>query len=133
MNTKEMTWLVVVAVVSGLIGGGVAGWLAAGAPAFAKEGAKTPAVLQAQKLELVDAHGDVHAGFEIGVDGNPALVFYDVDHHARAVLDLTGGGNARLFLADNEGVTRAMFGLGKNGDPFLHFRDATREVIWSAP
>ena len=133
MTARRERWIVVVALVAGIVGGAAAQWLLAVTPVFADKTSPHAKVVRAETFELVDADAHVHAELQIGVDGNPALIFYDVDHQVRAVFDLTGGGNARLFLSDDQGKTRATFGLGKDGAPFLHFIDEDRALIWSAP
>jgi hypothetical protein len=133
MNQKQFAILIVVAMVTGLAGGSTSSWLLMGKPAFAQKTTPQVKVIRAEKFELVDKGGHEHGSLEIGPDGNPAFVLYDVDHHSRVVLDLMANGNARLFLSDQEGKIRSVLGLQIDGSPFLHLKDENRQIIWAVP
>lgn len=91
--------------------------------------------VRAPSFQLVDEHGSVHAALDTMEGGSPALLFYDADHQARVVFEMTGDGDPRLFLMDREGRMRTVLGLGLDaaGSPFIRLRDSDGNVIWSTP
>ena len=86
-------------------------------------------------FQLVDEHDTVHAALDTMEGGSPALLFYDADHQARVVFEMTGNGDPRLFLMDQEGRMRTVLGLGLDADgaPSLRMLDGDRNVIWATP
>lgn len=125
-------WMAVVAVTAGLTGGLMAGRFSTDLPVLASEPVKE---IKAQSFQLVDGHGATHAALSMAEGGGPALEFYDSDHRVRVVFDMTGKGDPRLFLMDEDGVIRTVvgLGLGTDGRPFIRLRDKDRKVIWSVP
>jgi hypothetical protein len=85
----------IVAVVAGLLIGAVL----YGRPAAAKAPPKTPSVLRARALEIVDSRGRVRAALRSYADGSVVLKFSDANGLLRAKL---GGGatGSGLVLAD---------------------------------
>jgi len=131
-NDAPYLWIAVLAVAAGFIGGLLAGRFSLDRPALASEEAKE---IRAQAFQLVDDHGATHASLSIMEGGGPGLVFYDAEHRARVVFDMTGEGDPRVFLMDGDGRIRTVvgLGLGSDGRPFIRLRDQGGKVIWSAP
>lgn len=125
-------WVAVLAVAAGFIGGLMAGRFSIDHPALASEPAKE---IKAQAFKLVDGHGATHAALSTMEGGGPGLEFYDNEHRARVVFDMTGKGDPRLFLMDADGLIRTVvgLGLGADGRPFIRLRDKDGKVIWSVP
>jgi hypothetical protein len=125
-------WVAVVALAAGLIGGLAAGRLSMDHPALASEPVKE---IEARAFKLIDAHGATHAALSMSEGGGPALEFYDDDHRARVVFDMTAKGDPRVFLLDEDGLIRTVvgLGLGADGRPFMRLRDKDGKVIWSVP
>jgi hypothetical protein len=132
MNGKQYGLVVVLAVIAGFGGGVMAGRLSMNHQPLTSQPAK---VIRGESFQLIDSHGATHAELNIQEGGSPGLLFYDSDHKARVIFDMTGEGDPRLFLIDTDGIIRAVLGLGleANGLPFIRLRDKNREVIWSVP
>ncbi len=132
MKPVDYVAVLVVAILAGFFGG-------LGTRSMLGE-IQTPVVpgareVKATSFQLVDEHGAVHAALDTMEGGSPALLFYDADHQARVVFEMTGNGDPRLFLMDKEGRTRTVLGLGLDaaGSPFIRLRDSDGTVIWSTP
>jgi hypothetical protein len=133
MSGKQYGFVLVLAMLTGFVGGLSAGRLDIGEPVFPESQATQ--TIKANAIELIDSHGGIHAALDITTDGSPGLFFYDESHNPRVILDMTDNGDPRLFLFDMEGKIRTVFGLGlgADGSPFMHLRNKNRDVIWSAP
>jgi hypothetical protein len=125
-------WVAVLAMAAGFIGGLTAGRFSVEHPALASEPAKE---VEAKAFKLIDDHGATHAALSMSEGGGPALEFYDNDHRARVVFDMTAKGDPRVFLLDEDGLIRTVvgLGLGADGRPFIRLRDKNGKVIWSVP
>lgn len=131
-NDTPSLGVVALAVAAGLMGGLMAGRFSTDRPVLASEPAKE---IKAQAFQLVDSHGATHAALSMSEGGGPGLEFYDSEHRARVVFDMTGTGDPRLFLMDSNGLIRTVvgLGLGADGRPFIRLRDKDGKVIWSVP
>jgi hypothetical protein len=132
MNSKQYALVVVLAVIAGFGGGVMAGRWPMDQPLLTSKPAK---IVRAEAFQLVDSHGATHAALDIQEGGGPGLLFYDSDHEARVVFEMTSKGDPRLFLIDANGIIRAVLGLGldADGSPFMRLRDENRKILWSIP
>jgi hypothetical protein len=132
INSKQYGLVIVLAVIAGFGGGVIASRLPMDQQPLTSKPAK---IIRAEAFQLVDSHGAIHAELDIQEGGGPGLLFYDSEHKARVVFDMTSEGDPRLFLIDADGIIRAILGLGleANGLPFMRLRDKNRAVIWSVP
>ncbi|MBE7490382.1 MAG: hypothetical protein HS108_01260 [Planctomycetes bacterium] len=132
-------------VAAGLIGGLCSNLLHA--PAGAQE---APAVLRAQRFELVDEGGtvraslsaaggvtelrlighddDTNATLRIRRDGSTALTFHDAKQQARMVLGIGGASVGGLAFADAAGNSRLALGTDKAGAPALTMNYASGKL-----
>jgi hypothetical protein len=96
-------------------------------------GEALPEAVQVQRLELVDAQGQVRACLALDKDGLPGLTLSDAEGHARASLTLGREGIPRLILLSKTGSVRAALGFGTDWKVQLALSDANSQVIWAAP
>jgi hypothetical protein len=132
MKAVDYVSVSVLAVLAGFFGGFSARSILAEIKAPEASGAQA---VKARSFQLVDEHGTTHAALDTMEGGSPALVFYDADHGARVVFEMSGGGDPRLFLLDRDGQIRTILGLGFDaaGSPFVRLRDKGGHVVWSIP
>ena len=132
MKAVDYVSVLVVAILAGFFGGLGTRSILADIQAPAVPGAQ---VVKASSFQLVDVHGATHAALDTMEGGSPALVFYDADHGARVVFEMSGDGDPRLFLLDRDGHIRTILGLGLDaaGSPFVRLRDKDGHVVWSTP
>ena len=132
MKGADYLIVLVLAILAGFLGGlgtrGIQGQIQAPAAPATGE-------VKATSFQLVDEHDTVHAALDTMEGGAPALLFYDANHQARVVFEMTGNGDPRLFLMDQEGRMRSVLGLGLDaaGAPSIRMLDADRNVVWSTP
>ena len=132
MKVLDYATVLVLAILAGFLGGlgtrSILGEIQAPVVPAAQE-------IKATSFQLVDEHGTTHAALDTMEGGSPALVFYDADHGARVVFEMTGGGDPRLFLLDRDGRVRTFLGLGldADGSPFVRLQDKDGRVVWSTP
>lgn len=111
MNTKRDILMVVVALISGLIGGVIA---------------TSSKVIRAEKFELVDSQGRIQADINRGADGTVGLGVYDKNGQPRSFLGVTGEGIATLAFADDKGQPHIKVGVAPDtGIALLAFSDAS--------
>lgn len=140
MTSRQFHILIVLAVVSGFLGGAVSNLLLRGAPAAAQTtGGKAQEVVIARKFVLVDGAGKTRAtlGFDTAPGFAPAkspgLALYDAAGKWRAELCLGPDGSPDLALYGTGGKwrtegwdetsPRAIVCLGPDGSPGLTLND----------
>ncbi len=132
MKAVDYVTVLVLAILAGFLGG-------LGTRSILEElqapGVPGGQAVKARSFQLVDEHGTTHAALDTMEGGSPALVFYDADHAARVVFEMSGEGDPRLFLMDRDGRVRTILGLGFDaaGSPFVRLRDKDGHVVWSTP
>ena len=115
---------------TGVLGGAASNLIVTGRVAFADR--QQPAkILQAEKIELVDANGRARAWLETDSDGNPGL-FLARENCILASFSLVGDGKPRLDFGDNCSV-RALLKVDDRGNPSLTLFDRDHKTIWAAP
>ncbi len=110
MDRKQYVLIVALSVVTGLVGGVVAGRLFMGAPVFAQKMPLVTEVIRAEKFKVVDKNGKPRAAIGLGDGEQPLLVFGD----------------------ENEKV-RLGIALKADGQPGLEFYDKKEKVVLKAP
>jgi hypothetical protein len=145
MKRKEYIVLLSAAIIAGLFGGLISGYVFSEKTAIAQETPQAGIMLQAEQFRLVGKDGKVLAALAVSQDtGEPFFAIYSKkDDKYRAMLDIFDGG-PRLVLRDVTGQTRATFGatevvdkhkgiLEKRGVASLVFFNNNGELVWSAP
>ena len=117
MTRKQYLLGLAVLALSGLLGGGLSGWLFQ-SPAQA-QGA-TP--LTVSELRLVDSAGRARALLSL-VRGKPRLILMDQQGEFRVELGLSADGSPGLRLRDKEGRDRTALALEAAGPPGLTLSD----------
>jgi hypothetical protein len=129
---KNRVWgLMLMAVVSGLIGGMISSYLARSEPAIARE-SHPEKIYEAEAFVLLDKEGKARARLFVKVDGQPMLAFYGKNGRTNIALTLTPEGSPGAVLMDQEGGLRAELGLEPDGSPNLVFwdqKDKTRTKL----
>ena len=103
-----------------------------------------PAVMKAQRFELVDAAGKLRALLWLPLSGAPGLDLLDGTGAMRASLSLSPDGSPKLDLSDATGKRRAVLGAAnleaaktgeetKRSESSLVLFDKDGKVIWQAP
>ena len=145
MKRKEFIILLCAAIIAGLLGGLMSGYVFSEKTAIAQETPQKDIMVQAEQFRLVGKDGKVLAALAVSPDtGEPFFAIYSKkDDKYRAMLDIFDGG-PRLVLRDVMGQTRATFGatevvdkskgiLEKRGVSSLVFFNSNGELVWSAP
>ncbi|MEW6265235.1 MAG: hypothetical protein AB1641_19325 [Thermodesulfobacteriota bacterium] len=123
MTKRQMAILVVLAILSGFLGGALAGrWAPGPAQAAADK------YVTANAFHLVDQQGQLRAGLLISQEGHPALVFYDAAGKIKTFLGRQDSGRSSLTFYDPNGVVRQQLEVAANGDPSLSLFDAKSEL-----
>jgi len=151
------TVLVLVAALSGLIGGTAATWLSNPRPAAAaEEKPRVPEVIEARRLvvrdqegrervtlgtkpdgsagvSVLDNDGTVRASLELLPDGLARLLLCDKTHRALMVVGTREEGKPLILCTDSQAKPRLLLGLEKDGAPSIRMDGRERRVIWSEP
>ena len=119
MSRRMFTFVVLLVLAAGLVGGVVSRWLFPAAPVDAQSRSVT-----AQDFRVVDESGNVRAVLALRSSGQVGLGLWDDNNRLRAVLDYSPDtGTTSLTLGDANERPRAIFGLARNGAPILDFGD----------
>ncbi len=130
MDGKRFAVLVGTAALAGLLGGAASNLLLSERSALA-ERRTVEKVVRAEKIEVVDAHGNARAWLECDTDGNPGL-FLARENCILASFSLVGAGKPRLDFGDNCSV-RALLKVDEAGNPSFTLYDRDHKAIWGAP
>jgi len=160
MNKRQYSLLVVLIVISGFVGGGLANWLSHGHADAGLETGLVRKFVNAQAFRVVGKDGKVCAGFGLNDEneGGAGLFYANQDGSVGITLKLTGDGHPILTLQDKDrgnsvvvgtlesgalasirdqnGAPRVWLGLDANGKSFLMLRDkdkTTRALLEEAP
>jgi len=114
MSRIQYGLILIVAVVSGLIGGGVSNWLFRGELAFAQKPPHTE-VIRAGKFEVVDKDGKVRAGLMVKDGESPTLSLFDKEGNDLVLMSLSSTGEAVLAFRDKGPKARLSLTLLKEG------------------
>lgn len=131
MDRKQYGLVLLVAMVAGLIGGGVASRLF---PPQIIQAKRFEVVRKGKRLAVLDRDGLVLSAERgwmaaLHAEGGPGLVLYDGSQKTRAVLSAAAP-NLTLYENDRR---RADLALWPQREPHLRFFDRDEKVIWSAP
>ncbi|MCS6926253.1 MAG: hypothetical protein NZ578_10190 [Candidatus Binatia bacterium] len=153
MDKRQYGGLLLGTILAGFIGGIGASWVLHSAPTWAQKTCELPAVIRAERFEVVDRDGKLRATLGTGstgapgpvlsdglvlidnngqpranlglaADGAPGLMMYDPGLRYRIALDVAPDGAPALALASKEGRTRAELVLPSEGGPGLILYDA---------
>jgi len=117
---------------AGMVGGTLAGFLLAGTPVVAQEGAGPERkIVSAEEFRLVDKAGAVRALISFSGAGDPYLQLTDrkgVDRVWLGVATETG-----LAVRDVTTKTRVLLSLGPDGDPSLVLRNRQHKARLFTP
>ncbi len=125
MTKAQFRVLMLLTVISGLVGGGLADLLFRGLAARAAQTTAAPKVIEAQEFRLVDSTGKQRAVLGLSHTGALGLWLYDAAGKGRASLGLLGDGKPFLSLRDAANKRRVYLSLLDWGEPFLSLRDDT--------
>jgi hypothetical protein len=112
--------------------------------------------LEAERINLRDAGGNLRAVLGTSPDGATSLLLYNATGVHQAGLGVLPDGTASIFLGnpagrtvteltlyrdgtptllfrDRAGKTRALLGAASDGQPFAYFLDAAGNNTWKAP
>ncbi|MBU2550212.1 MAG: hypothetical protein KKB20_17520 [Proteobacteria bacterium] len=117
MSRRQYLLSLAVLALSGLLGGGLSGWLFQ-TPAQAGSSKS----LTVEELRLVDGEGRAKALLSL-LRGKPRLILIDQKGEFRAELGLEADGSPGLWLRDREGRNRAVLALAEEGQPALTCSD----------
>src|SRR5262249_52296166 len=81
MSANQERLMLGVAVVAGLVGSVLSGFLFPGSAVWARRTPTPVEVLSAERFELVDKEGQPRARLSLGESGEPAFDLYDQDFH----------------------------------------------------
>ena len=131
MGKKQYGLIMVLAIVAGLIGGGVASRLF---PPKVIQAKRFEVVRKGERLAVLDRNGLVLSAERgwmaaLHAEGGPGLVLYDGSQKTRVVLSAAA---PNLTLYDND-RRRADLALWPEREPHLRFFDGDEKVIWSVP
>ncbi|HGE70750.1 TPA: hypothetical protein ENX78_07945 [Candidatus Poribacteria bacterium] len=145
MNRKQYIVLLSSAIIAGLLGGLISGYIFSEKTVIAQEAPQTSTLLQAEQIRLVGSDGKILAVLAVSPDTRePFFAIYSrKDDKYRAMIDIFDGG-PRLVLRDVTGQTRVTLGatevvnkpkgiLEKRAVSSLTFFNSNGELIWSAP
>jgi hypothetical protein len=118
--------------VAGMVGGALAGFLLAGTPVVAQEGAGPERkIVSAEEFRLVDKAGAVRALLSFSADGEPYLQFTDQKGADRIWLGIAT--ESGLAVRDVTMKTRVLLSLGPDGDPSLVLRNRQHKARLFTP
>ncbi len=130
MDGKRFAILVGTVALAGFLGGAASNLVVTERSALADR--KIPEkVIRAEKIEVVDSHGNARAWLETDADGNPGL-FLARENCILASFSLVGAGKPRLDFGDNCSV-RALLKVDDAGNPSFTLYDSDHKAIWGAP
>ncbi len=151
------TVLVLIAAISGLVGGTAATWLSNPRQAVAaEEKPRIPEVIEAGRLvardregrervslgtkpdgsagvSVLDNDGTVRASLELLPDGMARLLLCDKSHRALMVVGTRDEGKPLILCTDNDARPRLLLGLDKDGAPSIQMSGRDSRVVWSEP
>lgn len=127
MNYKQYSFLLLLALISGLVGSVLGIKFFMGIPL--SNWAQSDKIVMANTFQLVNQDGQAYLDLDLMEGGNPGLIFYDMDKRIRVVFDMTDKGDPRLFLFDGNERIRTILGLKEDGNPFIQLRDKKRNII----
>jgi hypothetical protein len=105
-------WLtVMVALIGGLVGGGVASMLGAN-NAFAKRHPQRARTVEAEKFVLLGRNGDQRGIIQVSDKGTAAFYLNDESGKERAEFKVAADGRASLGFYDGDGLKRVVVGEG---------------------
>ena len=129
MSRKERWTFASLAVLSGFLGGFVAGWAGHGVGAFAAtRHLRVARVVNAHDFVLLDAKGAKRAQLHMAADDQPNLVFYGPEGRTRAILGVSAKGMARIRLFDEKGDPGAALGDMASGRSGMVLLSSKRKV-----
>lgn len=147
MNIKQYAWIVVIALIIGLIGGAASSQFFMGKPVFAEKKQTQEKIVRAQGFVLVDEEGNALASLLSSKPSNrptlsmeykdgsyfleisPGLIkITDKNRRLRLRLSLNELDYPSIKLSDGEGRLRAALGAAS-----LILFDPDERPIWSAP
>jgi len=124
VSKRQFRILMLLAVISGLVGGGLSDLLFRGLAARAAQTTTAAKVIEAQEFRLVDSDGEKRGALQFSdVLGEPELSLYDAAGQGRASLELMGG-DARLSMRDAAGNDRVGLYTDQDGASILGLWDA---------
>ena len=131
MKRRAYIFLLLAAIISGILGGAIAGRLFVSKNAAAEELNQYYEGVATERLLLIDANKRTRAMLVVGDDGNVSLNFYDRNNQNRAALGVSPDGSPILRLSkdgafelvDNNNQTRAKISLSADGHPSLRLYD----------
>jgi len=131
MKQRAYIFLIIATVISGILGGAIAGWFFMSRNATAEELNQYYEGIATERLLLIDANKRTRAMLVVGVDGNVSLNFYDRNNENRVALGVSPDGSPILRLAkggafelvDSGNQTRAKISLTADGHPSLRLYD----------
>lgn len=94
-----------------------------GTPGHVASAQETPAVVRAQRFELVDGNGTVRAAISMSQNG-PIVALLDESGHARALMAQNPEGEYGFGVNDAQGTARFGVGTTKRGFVGLGMKDA---------
>ncbi|MBU2551602.1 MAG: hypothetical protein KKB20_24540 [Proteobacteria bacterium] len=123
MTKRQFGTLVVLVMISGLVGGALAGRLL---PAPAR--ADSPKSITAGAFYLAGEDGRLQAALLGGPGGEPSLVFFDQAGKVSTFVGRRSDGRPALMLYDQAGVIRTLLALEAEGHPSFSLYDDKGDV-----
>lgn len=131
MSTRQHSFMTVLALIAGLVGGLLSSQFFEGHTAFAEKESKPGKIVQASEFRLVDEKDLVRASFGLS-GGGPGIILYGKSGKFRALLSLTTSHESPvLSLADEDGDHRVTVAVKANGEPYLAMLDKDGRVRMS--
>ena len=125
MNKKQFAVVLILAVVSGLVGGGISSWLVGSQPVLAQDSPRK--VITAEEFKVVDPMGKTRA--KLGLKGDDVgleLLASEDQPFPRATfyLDTKGGGMELMSGVSDSGLTGIRMGFSE-GPPYISLVDGS--------
>lgn len=122
MATVKPSALIILSLVSGLIGGGLATFLLADNVVNAHSiPSEPPTVISAQEFRLIDPEGHIRAILDLSDQGQPYFQMKDEFDTDRVWIGIST--DTGVAVHDTDGKTRLVLGVDEEGKPSLVVRD----------
>jgi len=136
MNRKQFIFTLLLALLSGLMGGVLSIWFLIPTSVLAQD--EVPRVIEAQEFRVVAQDGTMRIKLAIGTDGGSYLSLFDPGEMSRVSLTTAANGISLLGFNDDDGAVRAYIGMtpeprvslfGDSRDPGISMRMAPEPEI----
>lgn len=128
MRHRERWGMVALAVISGLVGGFIWGWVSLGTLAIAQKRSEPGKIVRAQEFRVLDQNGAIVASLG-SFSGKAQLNFYDQESKPKAIFGILNDGSPGFSFFGKDGVSQAELRVGSMGHPFLKLNDVKGKKI----